>query len=269
MLNHFETWLADRLRAALPESTKLVAGPMLPPAAADTPLLNLSAIKLRSLRQAPGNAEDLRDAVQLTQTVTLNGNGLRLDFPLETGTVKRILEIETAPGRLARRGDDYEFHVHQISEGGKVTETEGLTFYRPPAGDFNLFLKLDTRARGYQQRSPCRATIEISAWAAQISQADEQLTQAVGAILASLSGIDRLDLARCEQPGFSLRLLNPRGDLRVVERVRIADGEQLCRSKTTLSLHGELELKLVLGEALAENTIDRIIYQVTPLETGE
>jgi hypothetical protein len=53
MLNTFETWLAGNLRASLPESTKLVAGPMLPPAAADTPLLNLSVIKLRPLRKAP------------------------------------------------------------------------------------------------------------------------------------------------------------------------------------------------------------------------
>ncbi|MBP6708297.1 MAG: hypothetical protein KA223_04005 [Candidatus Accumulibacter sp.] len=31
MLNTFETWLADSLRASLPENTTLVAGPMLPP----------------------------------------------------------------------------------------------------------------------------------------------------------------------------------------------------------------------------------------------
>jgi hypothetical protein len=86
MLNTFETWLAGSLRASLPDSAKLVAGPMLPPPPADTPLLNLSAIKLRPLRKAPSNAEDLRDAVRLTQTVTMNGDGLRFDFPLATGT---------------------------------------------------------------------------------------------------------------------------------------------------------------------------------------
>jgi hypothetical protein len=61
MLNTFETWLAGSLRASLPESTKLVAGPMLPPAPADTPLLNLSVVKLRPLRK--GTEQTLKTCV--------------------------------------------------------------------------------------------------------------------------------------------------------------------------------------------------------------
>ena len=265
MLNTFETWLAGNLRASLPESTKLVAGPMLPPAAADTPLLNLSVIKLRPLRKAPDNAEDLRDAVQLTQTVTLNGDGLRFDFPLATGTIERLLEIETAPGRLAQRGDDYEPTVHKRTEGEEVTEIEVLTFYRPPAGDFKLLLKVDTPTRGYQQRSPWRARIEISAWAAQISQADELLTPAVAAALATLADIDRFHLAACEDPGFTLRLLNPRADLSFLERTQIAGDQRLFRSTARLSLRGEWELTLALGTAFAEGKIGKVIPSVTIL----
>lgn len=265
MLNTFETWLAGSLRASLPDSAKLVAGPMLPPAATDTPLLNLSTIKLQPLRKAPSNAEDLRDAVQLTQTVTMNGDGLRFDFPLATGTTKMLLEIETAPGRLARRGDDYKLDVQKLTEGEKVTEIEVLTFYRPPTGDFKLLLKLDTPARGYQQRSPCRATIEISAWAARISQADELLTPAVATALAALADIDRFNLASCEDPGFTLRLLNPRADLSFLERALIAGDQRLFRSTARLSLRGEWELTLVLGTALTEGKIDKVIPSVAVL----
>jgi|AATN01.1.fsa_nt_gi hypothetical protein len=266
MLNTFETWLAGSLRASLPESTKLVAGPMLPPAADDTPLLNIAVVSLRRRRsRPPADDDEARDAVQLTQTVTMNGDGLRFDFPLATGTTKMLLEIETAPGRLARRGDDYKLDVKKFTEGKKVTEIEVLTFYRPPTGDFKLLLKLDTPARGYQQRSPCRATIEISAWAARISQADELLTPAVATALAALADIDRFNLASCEDPGFTLRLLNPRADLSFLERALIAGDQRLFRSTARLSLRGEWELTLVLGTALTEGKIDKVIPSVAVL----
>lgn len=266
MLNNFETWLAGSLRASLPESTKLVAGPMLAPAPADTPLLNIAVVSLRRRRsKPPADDEETRDAVHLTQTVTMNGDGLRIDFPLEKGTVSRILEIETAPGRLARRGDDYELQVQKLTEGATVTEIEVLTFYRPPPGDFKLLLKLDKRARGYQQRSPCRATIEISAWAAQISQADELLTPAVATAMAALADIDRFHLAGCEDPGFTLRLLNPRADLSFLERMQIPGDQRLFRSTARLSLRGEWELTLALVTAPGEGKINKVTPSVKVL----
>jgi hypothetical protein len=271
MLNNFETWLAGSLRASLPESTKLVAGPMLPPAPADTPLLNIAVVSLRRRRsKPPADDEETRDAVRLTQTVTMNGDGLRFDFPLATGTVERLLEIETSPGRLARRGDDYKLDVHKLdvhklTEGEKVTEIEVLTFYRPPAGDFKLLLKLDMPARGYQQRSPCRATIEINAWAAQINQADELLTPAVATALAALADIDRFHLAACEDPGFTLRLLNPRADLSFLERTQIPGDQRLFRSTARLSLRGEWELTLALGTAPGEGKINKVVPSVKVL----
>ena len=265
MLNTFETWLADSLRVSLPASTKLVAGPMRSPVAADAPLLNLSVIKLRPLRKAPSNAENRRDAVQLTQAMTMNGDGLRVDFPLEAGTIKRLVEIEAAPGRLARRGDEYKLDVHKLIEREKVTEIEVLTFYRPPAGDFKLLLKLDTPARGYQQRSPCRATIEINAWAAQISQADELLTPAVATALAALADVDRFHLSGCDDPGFTLRLLNPRADLSFLERTQIVGDQRLFRSTARLSLRGEWELTLALGTATTEGKIEKVIPSVKVL----
>ncbi len=266
MLTDFETWLADRLRASLPESTKLVAGPMLPPAPTDTPLLNIAVVSLRRRRsRPPADDEEARDAVRLTQTVTMNGDGLRFDFPLATGTIERLFEIETAPGRLARRGDDYKLTVHKPTEEEKGTGGEMLTFYRPPAGDFKLLLKVDTPTRGYQQRSPWRATIEISAWAAQIGQADELLTPAVATALAALADIDRFNLAGCADPGFTLRLLNPRADLSFLERAQIAGDQRLFRSTARLSLRGEWELTLVLGTALTEGKIDKVIPSVAVL----
>jgi len=270
MLNNFETWLADGLRASLPESTKLVVGPMLPPAPADTPLLNIAVVSLRRQRSKPAaDDEEARDGIHRTQTVTLNGDGLRFDFPLATGTVERILEIECAPGRLARRGDDYELKVHKLTEGENVTTIEVLTFYRPPAGDFKLLLKVDAPTRGYQQRSPCRATIEISAWAAQVDHADELLTPAVATALAALADIDRFNLAGCEDPGLTLRLLNPRADLSFLERAQIAGDQRLFRSTARLSLRGEWELTLALAAAPAEGRIGKVIPSVTVFGSSE
>ena len=270
MLNNFETWLADSLRASLPESTKLVAGPMLPPAPGDTPLLNIAVVSLRRRRsKAPADDEEARAAVHLTQTVTMNGDGLRFDFPLATGTIERLFEIETAPGRLARHGDDYKLTVHKPTEEEKGTEIEVLTFYRPPAGDFKLLLKVDAPSRGYQQRSPCRATIELNAWAAQISEADGLLTPAVATALAALSDIDRFNLAGCADPGFTLRLLNPRADLSFLERAQIAGDQRLYRSTARLSLRGEWELTLTLGAAPAEGRIDKVIPSVAVLGSSE
>lgn len=269
MLNNFETWLADSLRASLPENTKLIAGPMLPPAPADTPLLNIAVVSLRRRRSKAPADEEARDAVHLTQAVTMNGDGLRFDFPLERGTAERIIEIESAPGRLARRGDDYKLMVHKPTEEEKGTGIEMLTFYRPPAGDFKLLLKVDTPTRGYQQRSPCRATLEITAWAEQTSQADELLTPAVATALAALADIDRFNLAGCADPGFTLRLLNPRADLSFLERAQIAGDQPLCRSTARLSLGGEWELTLALGAAPAEGRIDKVIPSVAVLGSSE
>jgi hypothetical protein len=173
---------------------------MLPPTPADTPLLNIAAVSLRRRRsKAPADNDEARDAVQLTQTVTMNGDGLRFDFPLATGTMERLLEIETAPGRLARRGDDYKLDVNKPPRR-RSHRDRSAHLLSPPAGDFKLLLKVDTPARGYQQRSPCRATIEINAWAAQISQADELLTPAVATALAALADIDRFPSRRLRRP---------------------------------------------------------------------
>ena len=266
MLNHLETWLADRVRAKLPQSTKLLAGPMLPPAPADTPLLNIAVVSLRRRRgKPPADDDEARDAVHLTQTVTMNGDGLRVDFPLAPGTIQRLLEIETAPGRLGRHGDDYRLTVRKPAAEGQGAGSEMLTFYRPPAGDFKLLLKVDAPTRGYQQRSPCRATIRITAWAEQISQADELLTPAVATALAALADIDRFSLAACADPGFTLRLLNPRAGLGLLERTQTAGDRPLCRSTARLSLRGEWELTLALGAAPAAGTIDQLIPGVAVL----
>ncbi|MBO3708591.1 MAG: hypothetical protein J5X21_19700 [Candidatus Accumulibacter sp.] len=256
-------------RARGQPSTELVAGPMLPPTPADAPLLNIAVVSLRRRRsKAPAEDDEARDAVHLTQTVTMNGDGPRIDFPLPTGTMERVFEIETAPGRLARRGDDYKLTVNKPTEEEQGTGVEMLTFYRPPAGDFKLLLKVDTPTRGYRPRSPRRATIELNAWAAQISEADGLLTPAAAAALAALGDIDRFDLAGYADPGFTLHLLNPRADLSSLERTQIAGDQRLFRSTARLSLPGECELTLTLGAAPAEGSIKKVIPSVAILDSS-
>ncbi len=263
MLNLLESWLEKAVRPVLPTDLPLIVGPILPPAVTDTPLVNVAVTRLRPLRKSRSDEEDRLDTAQVTRAMTLTGDGERTDFELEKGTAKKIVEIETSPGHLARPGDDYRIQVDA------KTEEELLRFYRPPTGEFTVLLKLDAAARGYQQRSPCRATIEVTAWADQISKTGDLLTQTVAAVLASLAGIDRLDLARCDEPGFSLRLLNPRAALSAVERVRMAGEEQIFRSTASLSLRGEWELTLALGMAPAEGRIDKVIPSVAVLGSSD
>ena len=244
MLNILEIFLDQALRPVLPQNTELVTGPMLPPAADKAPLVNIVAIALQPLRPVGDAQENKHDAAFFTQRRTLTGDGQRLDFVLPDEVAGEIIEVESAPGRLARPGDDYWL------ESGK------LRFYQPPAGAFTVLLRGE-RASGYQELSPCRASLEINAWADQIAAADTLLTPALAAALAAFSGLDRMELARVEAAGFSLRLIKPLVELESLERVPVSATSLFC-SKARLQLRGEWELILALGAPSAEGIIQTL-----------
>lgn len=241
MLNVLETFLDQALASALPQNTSLVAGPVLAPAADKVPLVNIVASALHPLRPVGDAEETKRDAAFFTQRLILTGDGLRLDFALPEEVTGEIIEVESSPGRLARPGDDYWL------------EQRKLRFYHPPAGAFTVLLRGEP-ASGYQELSPCRATLEINVWADQIIAADNLLASSLASALAALSGLDRMELARIDTAGFSLRLIKPVAELDALERGPVSGTSLFC-SKARLRLRGEWELTLALGAPPAEGLI--------------
>jgi hypothetical protein len=278
MLTHLENVLADAIHLALPTNQRPMTGPMQPPSAADAPLLNIAATRLRPTRKSGADGTEKRVPVDLPLRVTLTGDGQKIKWPFPNHTGKNIIEIELTPGRLARRGDDYLITLApeeedtddqkdtRTRENAKV-EDDTLEFRRAPVGPFTVLSRSGTPATGYQECSPCRATIEMSAWGEQASDADDLLTPALAAALTAFIGIDRLELAKTElaQPTgtvYSVRLLNPLVELKSIERVSLPGMPSLVRSTAMLSLCGECELTVALGQVHAEDKIGSIDYDL-------
>jgi len=282
MLNHLESLLADAIHLALPTNPRPITGPMQAPSLADAPLLNIAATRLRPKRKGADVGQESLVPVALPHRQTLTGDGetVKWFFPPETG--KDIIEIELTPGHLARRGDDYlikeapkKAHTKQEASTQPSENTENkpdpvdtLEFRRAPIGPFTVVSRGGTPTGGYQKRSPCRIAIEINAWAEQASDADELMTPALAAALAAFLDTDRLDLVRVEltQPAgtvFSVRLLEPRLELKAVERASLPGESPLIRSTTTLALRAECESTLmILGVAPPADEITVIVGRV-------
>ncbi|RDE52159.1 MAG: hypothetical protein DVS81_02710 [Candidatus Accumulibacter meliphilus] len=283
MLNHLENLLADAVHLALPANPRPTTGPMQPPSPDDAPALNIAATRLRPTRKSDADGQDKRAPVDLPQRLTLTGDSetVKWAFPKHTG--KNIIEIELTPGRLARRGDDYliteapedddpqyEEETQPKEDANKKQDT--LEFRQAPVGPFTVLSRSGTPTAGYQERSPCRITIEINAWAAQTSAADALMTPALAAALTALTGIDRLELVRIEltQPAgtlFNVRLLDPRVELTAIERLSLPGESRLIHSFATLSLSAESEMTLTLGRATPpSNKIKAVVIDRSKVE---
>lgn len=268
MLNNLENLLADAIHLALPANPRPTTGPVQPPSTDAAPLLNVAATRLQSTRKPGEDGQENRAPVDLPQRMTLTGDGqdVKWTFPKHTG--KNIIEIELTPGRLARRGEDYLITLApeedtQTRENTKVKE-DTLEFRRAPVGEFTVVSRSGAPTAGYQERSSCRIAIEINTWAEKASDADELMTPALAAALVAFLDIDRLDLMRVElaQPAgtvFSVRLLEPRIELKTVERASLPGESHLICSTATLSLSGESEITLMLGAAQPPNKIKEVI----------
>lgn len=285
MLNHLENLLADAIHLALPTNPRPTTGPMQPPSLNATPSLNIAAARLQPRRKRADDGQERRVPVALPYRLTLTGDGETVKWPFPPETGKDIIEIELTPGRLARRGDDYLIKeapkkAHTEQEAGtqpsqdtenKPATVDTLEFRRAPIGPFTVVSRSGTPTAGYQERSPCRVAIEINAWAERASDADELMTPALAAALAAFLDIDRLDLVRVElaQPAgtvFSVRLLEPRIELKTVERASLPGESHLVRSTAILSLSGESEVTLMLGAAPPPDKIKEVVIDPVKVE---
>jgi hypothetical protein len=243
MLTVLENLLLTAVSSALPKNTKAVAGIMAIPVATQTPSVNIVANKLQTLSNTDSD-DNKRNTAFFNQRLGFTGDGKKLDFVLPNNVSGDILEVELATGRLAKPSDDY------------WQDGQTLRFYQAPATAFSVLIK-GKPARGYQELTPCTVNLSIEVWADTLNTSDNLLSPALAAILTSFTELDRIELARLDNAGFSLRLLKPVAELSALERNPKANSTLFC-STAQLLLSGELEMNLVLGIPDTENIIQTI-----------
>jgi uncharacterized ubiquitin-like protein YukD len=243
MLTVLENFLLIAVSPALPTTTKVVAGMMQPPSATECPLVNVIANKLQTLSIA-NNDENKRNAAFFNQRINLTGDSKKLDFSLPNNVNGDILEVELTTGRLAKPRDDYW-------QDGQL-----LHFYQAPSTAFSVLVK-DKPARGYQELTPCTVNLSIEVWGDTLNTTDNLLSPALAATLTALTELDRIELARLDNAGFSLRLLKPIAELSGLERHPTTNSTLFC-STAQLLLRGELEMTLALGTPAPQGIIQII-----------
>jgi hypothetical protein len=243
MLSVLENFLLTAVSAALPKNTKVIAGISATPLATELPLVNIIANKLQTLSNA-NNDDNKRTQAFFNQRLTFTGDSEQLNFDLPKENSGDILEVELTTGRLAKPRDDY------------WQEGQTLHFYQAPTTAFSVLVK-GKPARGYQELSPCTVDLSIDVWSDALNTADNLLSVALAATVAALTELDRIELARLDKAGFSLRLIKPLAELSGLERNPKTTSPLFC-SSAQLLLRGELEMTLALGTPAPESIIQTI-----------
>lgn len=243
MLTVLENFLLIAIRSALPKNTNVVAGIIATPLATECPLVNVVANKLQTLSIA-NNDDNKRNAAFFNQRITLTGDGKKLDFSLPNNVSGDILEVELTTGRLAKPRDDYW-------QDGQI-----LHFYQAPSAIFSILVK-GKPARGYQELTPCTVSLSIDVWGETLNTTDNLLSPTLAATLTALTELDRIELARVDDAGFSLRLLKPIAELSGLECNPKISNTLFC-SSAQLLLRGELEMTLALGTPAPDSIIQTI-----------
>lgn len=245
MLSSLESQLAAALRQSLPSPTQVITGPPAAPDAATPQTVTVYAAGWHTIPDASEHPEGRREAAFLSRRVPLTGDGQTLDFPLQDPPGE-LAEVEWAPGRLARLGDQCWL------------ERNLLRFYRPPEGPFTVVLR-GGQAVGYRETATAAVRLALEACAAQGPVCDDLANTALAAVLSALVDVDMLTLAQVPAFGFGLRLLKPLMTVHGLERDAVETGAaRLYRARFQLRLRGELELNLAQGGQPEVGRIERI-----------
>jgi hypothetical protein len=235
MLSDLEAQLAAALRKALPQDATVSIGPRAKPETSVNREVNVCALGFHTSAPETEDREGKRESAFLCQRYELSGDGKTLDFPLPTDARGELAEIEIAPGRLARPGD-------QCWLEGRI-----LRFYRPPTGPFTILLRGD-RALGYRETVKGSASLVLTVLDDGAATVDELTSIALGVLLSTFVDLDFLLLAQARPSGFRLRLLKPQAELQSVVRDAVDVGTtRLLRSTVQIVLRGDLEITLVAG----------------------
>src|SRR4051812_4540842 len=104
MLAAVEAYFLSALGPALAGGTQLIAGPSLGPPDAGARLVEVSAFRLAIL--PGGDAAEGRRPAFFTRIHRFAADGAARDFDLPEGEAGEVVEVESPPGKPARRGDD-------------------------------------------------------------------------------------------------------------------------------------------------------------------
>lgn|SRR5512140_2035047 len=251
MLYAIENLLAPAVKAILPETVQVLAGPSRGAPAKDQERVEIAGSELA----VTANAADPfapRGPASLTAIQRWSADGATADFTLPPSVEGEVLEVECPPGRPARRGEDY------------VLDGATLRFYRPPAaGEAAVVATVRTgAAAGFQERRPCTAQLELIAWGKDVTRADQLLDQALVAVLARCVDLETLVAEHLGSGAVRMRLLKPALLLEGLQRAAIKIGTRRAhQASARLRLHAELELAVVTGAPAPEAKIGRVEYR--------
>jgi len=244
MLGPLEQLLRPGLAAALPPGQDLQTGPAPAPGGTASRVV----IHARRLVQDDPNTPDERPsrdpAFQGWQGTLAATPEHPLDFILPDDAPGDLTEVHCPPGRVLAAGDAY------------LLDGRTLRFFRAPPGPV-LARTRGAPCAGYQERRNSRIDLELQAWARDMSTADDLLARALAAVLATVSGLDVIDLSSAP-PHLSLRLTAPRVSLAGIERNLDPDNPERLHCVAHCLIRGELETSLILGEPDPQGRISEV-----------
>lgn len=249
MLGPIEALLTDRLRTILPAGMEVIAGPALTPP--QTPRVQVLARRLNRPLPPAGEVPPNPERAWLSRRDRLfpdapppNGDGR--SFTLPAAALPVIEEVQSPPGRIAARGDDY------------ALEGRTLRFLTAPAAPVDVLTR-GGPARGWMERGPATVRIDVGALAPDTATADDLITIALTTGLDALVGQEVVTLAWTAGPGLRIRLLNMHVFLLDVGRgTEMAGATSWARTTAGLQLRGELEAMIIQGAAPEAGVIDQI-----------
>jgi hypothetical protein len=249
MLAALEAYFAQALKAGLPTDVTVTTGPSVGATTSEAKLVEVSAERLAVTLPEGSDPLEERQPAFLTQVHHWSADGEQSTFELPEDARGEIIEVESPPGHPLRLGDDFT-----LAQGK-------ILFYRPPAKAEVAVIALlrGERARGYQERRPCRIDLFLRAWAGEASAMDTLLQSTLTTGLAAAAELGNVDGPQANPPGVRMRLLRPIAVLTGVSRRTEHTGSapRFC-ADLALSIRGELEQVVALGEPTPEGLIKKL-----------
>ncbi|GEN10477.1 hypothetical protein SAMN05443572_103353 [Myxococcus fulvus] len=249
MLLAIESYFHDALRAAMPESVEVSAGPSRGPSPEIDAGVEVFATRMRLALPEGDDLTALRQPSYFSQVVRWAGDGTRKDFALPANTIGQVVEVESPPGRPLRRGDDY------------LVEESTLRLYRAPATASEAVVAYlrGSRAAGFLERRRCEVRLTIRVWVkTDVGDATPLMSRALAAALAASADMGNMEDANTEPEtsGVRLRLLQPQAALvDVHQSLELEDGTAYFRAQANFLVRGELEQLVSLGTPESEGII--------------
>ncbi|WP_141323106.1 hypothetical protein [Myxococcus sp. AB025B] len=249
MLLAIESYFHDVLRAAMPESVEVSAGPSKGPSTDIDAGVEVIATRMRLALPEGDDLTSLRQPSYFAQVFRWAGDGIRKDFALPANAAGQVVEVESPPGRPLRRGDDY------------VVEESMLRLYRAPATASEAVVAYlrGSRAAGFLERRRCEVRLSILVWVkTAVGDAAPLMSRALAATLAASADMGNLEDENtdAETSGVRLRLLQPQATLVDVQRtLELQDATAYFRAQANFLVCGELEQLVSLGTPESEGII--------------